>query len=243
MSVAKSFEAIDRAQAEFSERQRAVTPRRRSNGNSSRDSPSDIRRCNREKPNGTIPRPSLCGAGIATSKKYLAGRNAFHFEKSAAQELADIYLYGTIRAPRSSSAGASTCPALWSGCDKRFERPRTRRNTCCGPTAVVFLGALLTGRRWSYYDNMHGAGARAAATSRGVLQHHRRLLRGKKNRGATTSGARPNGFVMTTTPRRQKGGSWAPSTLAAVALYERRAYSRIASKAMRKGKTSANNSA
>lgn len=130
MSVANSFEAIDRAQRSSASGNRAASPpRRRSNGNSSRDSPSTIRRSPTEA-YGNIPQAiPYVEQALAKLEKYPLEERV-HFEKLCREELADIYLYADDPRAAGQIGRCIDLHRAWVAADKRFERPAaTRRNT------------------------------------------------------------------------------------------------------------------
>ena len=125
----RSRRSTARRRSSASGNRAASPPRRRSNGNSSRDSPSTIRR-SPPKPTATFPRPSPMWSRLSPSSKNTRWRNASTSKNSAARNLRTFTSTPTIRAPPGRSGGASTCTVHgWRPTRVSNAPAATRRNT------------------------------------------------------------------------------------------------------------------
>ena len=155
MSVANSFEAIDRALAEFRERQPgSLTPEEEIEWEFLTGLSIDYSSIATEA-YGNIPQAiPYVEQALAKLEKYPLEERV-HFEKLCREELADIYLYADD--PRAAGQ-ISRCIDLhraWVAADKRFERPRRDSTEYLMRSygKMVFLGDLLTREEVNdYYD-------------------------------------------------------------------------------------------
>ena len=130
MSVANSFEAIDRAQAEFRERQPgSLTPEEEIEWEFLTGLSIDYSSIATEA-YGNIPQAiPYVEQALAKLEKYPLEERV-HFEKLCREELADIYLYADDPRAAGQIGRCIDLHRAWVAADKRFERPAaTRRNT------------------------------------------------------------------------------------------------------------------
>ena len=130
MSVANSFEAIDRAQAEFRERQPgSLTPEEEIEWEFLTGLSIDYSSIATEA-YGNIPQAiPYVEQALAKLEKYPLEERV-HFEKLCREELADIYLYADDPRAAGQIGRCIDLHRAWVAANKRFERPAaTRRNT------------------------------------------------------------------------------------------------------------------
>lgn len=155
MSVANSFEAIDRTLAEFRERQPgSLTPEEEIEWEFLTGLSIDYSSIATEAYGNILQAIPYVEQALARLEKYPLEERV-HFEKLCREELADIYLYADD--PRAAGQ-ISRCIDLhraWVAVDKRFERPRrdSAEYLMRSYGKMVFLGDLLTREEVNdYYD-------------------------------------------------------------------------------------------
>ena len=181
MSVANSFEAIDRAQAEFRERQPgSLTPEEEIEWEFLTGLSIDYSSIATEA-YGNIPQAiPYVEQALAKLEKYPLEERV-HFEKLCREELADIYLYADDPRAAGQIGRCIDLHRAWVAADKRFERPRrdSAEYLMRSYGKMVFLGGLLTREEVDWRAG--AATARRYTTPAPVIT----------GTGATTSGARP----------------------------------------------------
>ena len=155
MSVANSFEAIDRAQAEFRERQPgSLTPEEEIEWEFLTGLSIDYSSIATEA-YGNIPQAiPYVEQALAKLEKYPLEERV-HFEKLCREELADIYLYADDPRAAGQIGRCIDLHRAWVAADKRFERPRrdSAEYLMRSYGKMVFLGGLLTREEVDgYYD-------------------------------------------------------------------------------------------
>ena len=155
MSVANSFEAIDRALAEFRERQPgSLTPEEEIEWEFLTGLSIDYSSIATEA-YGNIPQAiPYVEQALAKLEKYPLEERV-HFEKLCREELADIYLYADDPRAAGQIGRCIDLHRAWVAADKRFERPRrdSAEYLMRSYGKMVFLGGLLTREEVDgYYD-------------------------------------------------------------------------------------------
>ena len=155
MSVANSFEAIDRALAEFRERQPgSLTPEEEIEWEFLTGLSIDYSSIATEA-YGNIPQAiPYVEQALAKLEKYPLEERV-HFEKLCREELADIYLYADDPRAAGQIGRCIDLHRAWVAADKRFERPRrdSAEYLMRSYDKMVFLGGLLTREEVDgYYD-------------------------------------------------------------------------------------------
>ena len=155
MSVANSFEAIDRALAEFRERQPgSLTPEEEIEWEFLTGLSIDYSSIATEA-YGNIPQAiPYVEQALAKLEKYPLEERV-HFEKLCREELADIYLYADDPRAAGQIGRCIDLHRAWMAADKRFERPRrdSAEYLMRSYGKMVFLGGLLTREEVDgYYD-------------------------------------------------------------------------------------------
>lgn len=155
MSVANSFEAIDRALAEFRERQPgSLTPEEEIEWEFLTGLSIDYSSIATEAYGNILQAIPYVEQALAKLEKYPLEERV-HFEKLCREELADIYLYADDPRAAGQIGRCIDLHRAWMAADTRFERPRRDSSEYLMRSygKMVFLGDLLAREEVDDYYN------------------------------------------------------------------------------------------